>query len=457
MPNGKAGSVFDQAEEQTQRILADMENSLRLRLAEDTAPFADDLRMQFIHLAMWPPVSQYVQSFLELLGDSAEARRRLAFLMPLVEWMSAPFLFPLETGGSPEQQAQKMNKVFGLMAKLQKQGFTATLDNVGDASLSPEDARKYRDYYLTLIRTFIASDSAYDLNMSIKLSALAHDLDSAIAQSAAGQAKRREIVNGLSDLLKTAAQATDKNIFLRIDMEEYAYKDLTLRLFREIVENNPSIVCSADGSLCLGVVIQAYLRDSARDVRELIQWARSRNLRVPIRLVKGAYMDHERAVASRQGRLSPVWGNKQSTDANFEAVSACMLLNLDAVVPAFATHNIRTQAHAMALAEAYGLPPKSAEIQMLYGMGDPIKHIIVAMDRPLREYVPAGSLARGLKYAGRRFNELASSDNALAKTMRGDFSGADASAPTFSGEKNIEDSRTVHAFLKQSLALHSQS
>jgi RHH-type proline utilization regulon transcriptional repressor/proline dehydrogenase/delta 1-pyrroline-5-carboxylate dehydrogenase len=222
------------------------------------------------------------------------------------------------------------------------------------------------------------------------------------------------------------------------------------------VESNPSIVRNADGGLRLGVVIQAYLRDSASDVRDLIQWARSRNLRVPIRLVKGAYMDHERALASKQERPDPIWGNKQATDANFEAVSACLLLNLDAVVPAFATHNIRSQAHAMALAEAYGLPTETARIQMLYGMGDQIKHIIVAMGRSLREYVPAGSFARGLKYSGRRFDELASSDNALARTMRGDFSGEDGSAPTFSGKKNIEDSRVVRAFLEQSLARHSK-
>ena len=89
----------------------------------------------------------------------------------------------------------------------------------------------------------------------------------------------------------------------------------------------------------------------------------------------------------------------------------------------------------MALAEAYGLPPEAAPIQMLYGMGDPLKLVIAAMGRPLREYIPAGSLARGLKYAGRRFRELANSDNALAQTMLGDFSGGGRLVPGLCGEK----------------------
>jgi RHH-type proline utilization regulon transcriptional repressor/proline dehydrogenase/delta 1-pyrroline-5-carboxylate dehydrogenase len=271
--------------------------------------------------------------------------------------------------------------------------------------------------------------------MSLKLSALVYDLDAALGDGAEAESKRREIVEAFSKLLETAAQAPDRSIFLRIDMEEYAYKDLTLRLFREIVESNPSTAFDASGKLRLGVVIQAYLRDSARDVQMLADWARKNKLRAPIRLVKGAYLDFER-------------------DA---AVSAYMLLNLDAVDPAFATHNIRTQAHAMALAEAYGLSPNDAPIQMLYGMGDSIKHVIASMHRPMRAYIPAGSLARGLKYAGRRFAELASSDNALARTMRGDFSDVNASAPVFTGKQDQADSEDVRAILEQALANKGES
>ena len=450
--NRKKDGVFDQAEARTRRILSEMEERLERLLAESDAPFSDEVRMRLTRAAMWPPFSGLAQDFLQYLGDSAEFREKLSFLMPFVRWMSEPFLFPLETDGSSDQQAREVEKVFRLMTDLRGQGFTVSLDNVGDASLSPEEACAYRDYYLFLIRAFAASKDAEELNLSLKLSALTHDLNAALDPGEAGKTKRWEIIDALAELLTAAAQAPDKNIFVRIDMEEYAYKDLTLNLFRETVEKHPDISVAGDGNLRLGVVIQAYLRDSAADVRGLMAWARPRGLRVPIRLVKGAYLDHERAVAAAQGRPSPVWDNKPSTDANFEALSACLLLKLNWVVPAFATHNLRSQAHAMALTEAYSLPQDAARIQMLYGMGDPIKRVVVTMGRPLREYVPAGSLARGLKYAGRRFNELANGDNALARTLRGDFSGVNGSAPAFVGEKDMEDSKEVRSLLERSLA-----
>ncbi|MEF2231597.1 MAG: proline dehydrogenase family protein [Pseudodesulfovibrio sp.] len=449
--NGKSGSVFDQAEEQTRHILAQMQVSLQKQLADNPQSFSESLRMHLINVAMWPPVAPLAQDILTSLGDSAEARERFAFIMPMVKWMSEPFLFPVETGGTPEEKAREADKIFNLMAKLRKQGFATSLDNVGDASLSPKDALVYEDYYVTLIRAFIKSGNNDELYLSIKLSALVHDLDKALEDGPAAKAKRQEIMDALGRLLAPAAQAPDKAIFLRLDMEEYCYKNLTLQLFREIVENAPSLAIGPKGNLRIGVVIQAYLRSSAEDIRGLVNWARSRNLRVPIRLVKGAYLDYERKTAAEKRYPSPVWDNKPSTDANYEALSACMLLNLDTVLPAFATHNIRTQAHAIALTKAYGLPDEVSRIQMLYGMGDPIKHVVAAMGYPLREYIPAGSLARGLKYSGRRFEELASSDNALARTMRGDFREADGSTPIFIGESDIKDSHEVEAFLKDSL------
>ena len=74
--------------------------------------------------------------------------------------------------------------------------------------------------------------------MSLKLSALVHGLDKALAKGPEGESKRREIAEGLSGILQDAAHAPGKNIFLRIDMEEYAFKDLTLDIFRQTVENN---------------------------------------------------------------------------------------------------------------------------------------------------------------------------------------------------------------------------
>ena len=97
----------------------------------------------------------------------------------------------METGGTPEEKAREADKIFNLMARLRKQGFATSLDNVGDASLSPKDARVYEDYYDTLIRAFIKSGNNDELYLSIKLSALVHDLDKALEDGPAAKASAR--------------------------------------------------------------------------------------------------------------------------------------------------------------------------------------------------------------------------------------------------------------------------
>ncbi len=440
-----------QVENSTMWKLGAIEKRLQVRLESEEPAFSDQLRTKLIRLSMWGPLAGFSQWTLETLGDSATARRLLFFAMPFVKWMSSPFIFPVETEGA--DAAKEVNTAFSLISKLHGQGLGVSLDNVGDASLSPQEALNYRLYYRTLIENFIENESTPELAVSLKLSALVHNLKRAVDKTdpARVRASRNEIKSALKELLKTASADRNKRIFIRIDMEEYAFKDMTLEIFREVVEENPSLATDAEGNLRLGVVIQAYLRDSAKDVVELGKWAAKRHVRVPIRLVKGAYLVHEREQAAKENRQSPVWNYKPSTDANYEGICGYMLLNPNTIEPAFATHNIRSIARVMALAENLELPKKDIEFQMLYGMGGPIKKVIVAMGYSMREYIPAGSLARGLKYAGRRFRELSNSDNALARTMRGDFSFASGSPPAFIGEEDLKDGEYIQKRLNEVL------
>jgi len=438
--------------------LSALEAALRAQLQGQAAgDQGQGARMALIKLSMWGPLADVTGWFLATLGDSRTARRAFAWLMPFIKWMCEPFLLVVDNDDDELETAAEIDKIFAFVAREKAKGLLVSLDNVGDASLSPEDARQYRAYYLGLIGRFAAGQAPFDeLNVSLKLSALVHDLDAALdgqGRSARAQAKRAEIAAALVELLRAAA-APDKKVFIRIDMEEYAYKDMTLALFRQVVEQNRALALDGQGDLRLGVVIQAYLRDAAPDVAALAAWARAHGFRAPIRLVKGAYLEHERALAAGQGLAkSPVWDNKPSTDANYEALAEVMLRRADAIKPAFGTHNLRTIARVMAVADALGLERHAYELQMLHGMGDPIKRVVVDAGRLMREYVPAGTLARGLKYAGRRFAELAGGQNALARSMRGDFS-VFAGAPAFEGERDIADGRATLALLAQTRAGH---
>src|SRR5690606_127487 len=100
---------------------------------------------------------------------------------------------------------------------------------------------------------------------------------------------------------------------LCIDMESYGTKDITLEIFRRLR-------AESQGRLYphLGIVVQAYLKDSERDVADLVSWLRGQQLTAEVRLVKGAYWDYETIHAAQCGREAPVWGQKAETDGAFE-------------------------------------------------------------------------------------------------------------------------------------------
>ncbi len=93
---------------------------------------------------------------------------------------------------------------------------------------------------------------------------------------------------------------------LAIDMEKYAYKDITLTIFRELLEEE------AFGERPqIALAFQVYLLDSEKDLNELLRWAKGRGRRIGIRLVKGAYWDSEIAWAKQKGWHIPVFLDKR--------------------------------------------------------------------------------------------------------------------------------------------------
>jgi hypothetical protein len=432
--HGMAKSDFSQ---QLARLEAAVDAQRRAGQQQSGA-FAEDLRTAAIRLSMSGPLAPLTQRGLLALGRHESLRLAFFWAMPLVGWMSEPFLFPLPTNADPSPRLQRL---IDARARL---GIEITLDNVGDASVSSAKADAYLAFYRRLIQTAILNEEAGPLHVSLKLSALVDDL--ALALSPDGQGKRAQMLASLRELLSLSANGALDPVFIRIDMEEYAYKDLTLAVFRELIETSPELALDATGQARIGIVIQAYLRDSARDLADLKAWGDARGIRVPVRLVKGAYDHYEKTLAQLEHRQSPVWNFKASTDASYEMLANYLLQHPERFDPRFATHNMTTQARVMALAAAHGYSPEAIEFQMLYGMGEPIKKALVALGYQLREYVPAGSLARGLGYAGRRFAELTNPDNALARTLHGDYS-ALAETPEFVGEQDQRDGQSARAAL----------
>src|SRR5207244_443922 len=163
----------------------------------------------------------------------------------------------------------------------------------------------------------------------------------------------------------------------------------------------------------VGIAIQAYLRSCTDDLEQLARWVERRGTPVWVRLVKGAYWDYETISSAQQGWESPVFAEKWETDLNYEKQAHFLIDHYESLRPAFGSHNIRSLAYAMATAQEHGLPAGSYEIQMLYGMADPIKDALVRMGQRVRVYTPYGQLLPGMAYLVRRLLENTANDSFL--------------------------------------------
>jgi RHH-type proline utilization regulon transcriptional repressor/proline dehydrogenase/delta 1-pyrroline-5-carboxylate dehydrogenase len=299
--------------------------------------------------------------------------------------------------------------------ELRREGMAFSLDLLGEATVSEAEASDYHGRYLRLLEEFaprvarwkesplldrVNGRRAPRLNLSVKVSSLYSQLSPVDPAGSAERVKER-----LRPILHSARQ---RGAFICLDMEQYDTKAIVLRVFREILME-PAFRDWPDA----GLAVQAYLRDTEGDLHELIGWARQRGTPVTVRLVRGAYWDYETVVARQHGWAAPVWMEKAETDGSYERCLRLLLESHPHVETAAATHNVRSLALAMALAEERGLQPDQFELQMLYGMADPLKDAVAQMGRRMRVYVPFGELLPGMAYLVRRLLENTSSQSFL--------------------------------------------
>ncbi|MEX0585781.1 MAG: proline dehydrogenase family protein, partial [Pirellulales bacterium] len=298
-----------------------------------------------------------------------------------------------------------------------------TLDVLGEAVTSEIEAEQYLSAYVTLIERISPTANTWPevpqidrglfaelprMNVSVKLSALDSRFDPI---DPVGTTRR--VAEGLGRLLRVARQ---HRAFVNVDMESYRAKDLTLAIFKDVLSRD-EFRDFAD----VGIVIQCYLRDAGADLVRLRDWAAARGTPVWVRLVKGAYWDYETTYAAASGWPVPVYQEKWQSDANFERATRYVFRHHQHLRPALGSHNLRSLAHGIATARHLGLPASGFELQMLYGMADAEKQVLVGMGHRLRIYMPYGELIPGMAYLVRRLLENTSNDSFLRATSSADL------------------------------------
>ncbi len=343
------------------------------------------------------------------------------------------------TGENPSEAIQVLKKT-----REQKLGFT--VDILGEATLSEKEALEYQRKYIELIEWLTkntanwAKDTQLDqdqwgdipkVNISVKLSSV---------YSQVKVQAWEDSIQILCERLKPIFDSAIRNhAFINLDMENYDLKDLTLEVFQKMIslpeyKNYPH----------WGIVIQAYLRDSLEDTKKLCDFAKKRGVPFTVRLVKGAYWDFETITSNQRDWPIPVYTNKKESDANYEDCTQALLSSHQYIKAAFGSHNVRSLAYAMVMAKKLGLPQNAFEIQMLYGMAEPIKKSIVKMGYRVREYAPIGELIPGMAYLVRRLLENTSNESFLRSKF----------AENIPVEQLLSD---PHENLEQTSSQHSRS
>jgi proline dehydrogenase len=232
------------------------------------------------------------------------------------------------------------------------QGISATLDSLGENVATADEARRSADVYHQLLDAI--QKRGIDANISVKLTQMGLELDPEIAH---------EIAASL------VSHAVETNNFVRIDMEGSALTEVTLDIVKNV---HAGLSPAGPNRGHIGVVIQAYLYRSEKDICELL------NDGIRIRLCKGAYQEPpEIAFAA-----------KADVDSNF--VRLMRLLVKSGVYNGIATHDDAMIEATKQFVRERKIAADEFEFQMLYGVRRDLQRALVAEGYGMRVYIPFG-------------------------------------------------------------------
>lgn len=229
---------------------------------------------------------------------------------------------------------------------LEARGLLLTLDYLGESVRTMEEATAATKAYVRLMEVLVAS--GIERNVSLKLTQLGVDVD------------RATCVDNLRRILEPAQR---HGFFVRIDMENSPYTDVTLEVFETLWQQQYRNI---------GVALQSCLHRTERDVR------RMNELGARVRLVKGAYKEPP-AVAYQL---------KAEVDAAY--VRLMRLLLDEGTYPAIATHDESMIAATRGYAAEQGIGKDRFEFQMLYGIRRDLQMALAGGGFRMRIYVPFG-------------------------------------------------------------------
>ncbi|MCJ7726085.1 MAG: proline dehydrogenase family protein [Acidimicrobiia bacterium] len=294
-------------------------------------------------------------------------------ILRITEWGWVRSLFTRRFGRRVAMRfvaGETLTDAVGAARELAAQGFSVSLDHLGEHDTTADEAMRARDDYLACIEAIRAE--GLDANVSVKLSQLGMGVDDELAATS---------------LDALAAAAAGAGTTVTVDMEESDVTGLTIDIYEQVQRRRGN----------LGLALQAYLHRTPDDLDRVMA------LGGHIRLCKGAY--------DEPGEIA--LGTKAKVNAAFDRLAAVLMAN-PGVKPAIASHD---EARIVPVAEAAGSRTGPFEFQMLYGVRGKLQAELVAAGHPLRVYVPYGD--SWYPYLTRRIAERPSNVWFFARALLG--------------------------------------
>ncbi|OVE78902.1 hypothetical protein BVY01_04155 [bacterium I07] len=236
---------------------------------------------------------------------------------------------------------------------------SATMDLLGEDIESLSSAEQTYNECIRILEA--VHKSSLDSNLSVKLTALGLKID------------KEACYSYVENIVKKADSFGN---FVRLDMEDSSCTDDTLDIYRRLRHRYTNV----------GTVIQAYLKRSHSDVRELI----NENI-ANLRLCKGIY-DEPETIAF-----------KDRTQIQEQFVKLIDMMLKSGSYPGIATHDPVIIDESLKLLSSYDIKPSSYEFQMLLGVAEKRRKKLRDQGHNLRVYVPYGE--NWYAYSRRRLKE----------------------------------------------------
>src|SRR5918995_7320993 len=272
---------------------------------------------------------------------------------------------------------ENLEDAVATIQELDKEGCVATLDVLGETSENKREAVEKLQAYRVVLDALDEHD--LESGISVKLTGLGLLFDEELCRT------------NLEEIIEYAAE---RGRFTRVDMEDSPFTATTIQIVLDLHERHDNV----------GAVIQAYMRRSLQDVVRLVEAG------VTVRLCKGIY-DEPRRIAYK----------------NFHTVRHSYVLLLEelfrgGVNVGIATHDEHLVLHALRLIHQLKIPKDRYEFQMLLGVDEELRSILVGSRHKVRVYVPYGEDWYG--YSMRRLQENPKIAGYVARDVIGSIANA---------------------------------